>query len=154
MNLKRLISYIIWVCCIAIISSCNDSMESSIPSVRFNLSYSLRHFPTITTPGQFVMVDKNINGLPVGYAGLILGKSVFFSEPNDNNYVCYDAACPVEAQRGIAVKFIEGEPGKAVCPTCETVYDLNNNGFPTGVGKEYLKRYKVVVNGTTIIVQN
>ena len=133
---------------------CNNSMESSIPSIRFTLTYNVSIFPTITTPGYFVKVEKNVNGLPVGYAGLLLGKSLLYATMGDNNYFCYDAACPVEAQRGISLRLIEGELGKAVCPECETVYDLNNYGFPTGEGKEYLKRYPVVVNGTSLIVQN
>ncbi len=140
--------------CFTVLMSCGDTYESSIPSVRFNLTYNTSVFPTITTPGYFVKVERNINGISVGYAGLLLGKSLLYSEMGDNNYTCYDAACPVEAQKGVSINLIEGELGKAVCPKCETVYDLNNYGFPTGVGKEYLKRYPVSVNGTTLIVQN
>lgn len=137
-----------------VLAGCNNSLESSIPSVRFNLTYNTSVFPTITTPGYFVKVERNVNGISVGYAGLILGKSLLYSEMGDSNYMCYDAACPVEAQRGVSVNLIDGELGKAVCPSCETIYDLNNYGFPTGTGKEYLKRYQVAVNGTTLIVQN
>lgn len=144
---------VVLVVCLAL-SACDKAYESSIPSVRFNLNYSVAHNPTITTPGYFVKVTKNVNGIAVGYAGLILGKSLFFSEPGDNNYICYDAACPVEAQRGVSINLLDEGLGKAICPQCETVYDLNNNGFPTGEGKEYLKRYPVVVNGTTLTVQN
>lgn len=65
----------LWLC----VTSCGDSYESSIPSVTFNFSCSLSQSPyyKITTPGQFLKIEKNVNGLPVGYAGLIIGQSVF-----------------------------------------------------------------------------
>lgn len=137
------------------LSACGDNYESSIPSVRFNLEYNVSVFPTITTPGYFVKVERNVNGISVGYSGLILGKSLWDTTVGDNNYVCFDAACPVEAQRGVSVNLIEGKLGEAVCPKCQTVYDLNLQGYPKeGEGREYLKKYPVAVNGTTLIVIN
>ncbi|WP_349936919.1 hypothetical protein, partial [Bacteroides cellulosilyticus] len=89
----------LWLC----VTSCGDSYESSIPSVTFNFSCSLSQSPyyKITTPGQFLKIEKNVNGLPVGYAGLIIGQSVF---SEGNTYVAYDAACPVEASRNVSVE--------------------------------------------------
>ena len=88
------------------LSACGDNYESSIPSVRFNLEYNVSVFPTITTPGYFVKVERNVNGISVGYSGLILGKSLWDTTVGDNNYVCFDAACPVEAQRGVSAHLI------------------------------------------------
>ena len=52
----------LWLC----VTSCGDSYQSSIPSVTFNFSCSLSQSPyyKITTPGQFLKIEKNVNGLP------------------------------------------------------------------------------------------
>ena len=147
------------VFCIAALSTllftaaCDGATESSIPNVNFTLSYDVAQYPTITTPGWFVEIKKNVNHLPMGYAGIILGKSVF-SEAGDNNYVAYDAACPVEANATVSVKLKNDGFGTATCPKCGTKYNLSNNAYPEGVGSEYLKSYPVIVNGTRLIVSN
>lgn len=134
-------------------AGCGDSYESSVPSVAFHFSCSLSQSPyyKITTPGQFLKVEKNVNGLPVGYAGLIIGQSVY---SDGNTYVAYDAACPVEASRSVSIELQEDGLGSAVCPKCHTTYDLSSGGYPAGAGTEYLKSYKVIVSGTTLQVRN
>lgn len=86
-----------------------------------------------------------------GYAGLIIGQSVF---SEGNTYVAYDAACPVEASRNVSVEVLEDGLGTAECPKCHTQYNLSSGGFPTGEGTEYLKHYKVTVSGTSLQVRN
>ena len=112
----------LWLC----VTSCGDSYESS-------------------------KIEKNVNGLPVGYAGLVIGQSVF---SEGNTYVAYDAACPVEASRNVSVEVLEDGLGTAECPKCHTQYNLSSGGFPTGEGTEYLKHYKVTVSGTSLQVRN
>lgn len=135
------------------VTGCGDSFKSSIPSVSFTFSCSLLQYPyyQLSTPGQFLKVTRNVNNLPVGYAGLILGQSIF---SDGSTYVAFDAACPVEAQRGVSIELLEDEIGKAQCPKCHTVYNLNSNGAPDGEGREYLKHYNVTVSGTTLRVSN
>jgi nitrite reductase/ring-hydroxylating ferredoxin subunit len=137
----------------ALAAGCDDSYESSIPAVSFSLTYNVALHPTITTPGQFVKIEKNVNGIKVGYAGVILGTSVF-AGAGDNDYVAFDAACPVEASRTTAVEVTNDGLGTATCPVCGTTYNLSNGGYPTGRGTEYLKRYTVNVSGTTLYVAN
>ena len=133
--------------------ACDDAYKSSIPDVAFELSYNVAVFPSITQPGYFVKVGKNTHGIPVGYAGIILGKSVF-SQFGDNNYIAFDAACPVEASRSVSINVQEDGFGNAVCPSCGTKYALSSGGVPEGEGTEYLKRYNVTVNGSTLLVRN
>ena len=143
----------LWLC----VTGCGDSYESSIPSVPFIFSCNLLQSPYfkisgLAGVGQFLKVEKNANGLPVGYAGLIIGQSV---HSDGNTYIAYDAACPVEASRSVSVEVQEDGLGTAVCPKCHTEYDLSGGGFPvTGEGTEYLKHYKVSVSGTTLLVRN
>ncbi len=145
------------VLCTAIFSlsltSCDSATESSIPNVSFRLSYNTLQNPLITNPGNFVKVTKNVNGLSVGYGGIILGKSIFAAF-GDDQYVAYDASCPVEASSNVSVTLLDDGLGTAVCPKCNTKYNLSNHAFPEGVGTEYLKSYKVVVNGNTLLINN
>ncbi len=65
----------LWLC----VTSCGDSYESSIPSVTFNFSCSLSQSPyyKITTPGQFLKIEKNVKWTAGGLCGLIIGQRRF-----------------------------------------------------------------------------
>jgi hypothetical protein len=124
--------------------SCGDSFKSSIPDVaKFSFEANLlqAQFQSIKSLGQYVLVLKNEHNLKLGFGGLIIGNSYY------NGYCAFDAACPVEASRDVVVTLASDGLGKAVCPKCKTVYDLNNNGAPNGVGTEYLRHYSVIVAG-------
>ncbi|NDW12602.1 hypothetical protein D0T50_06820 [Bacteroides sp. 214] len=135
----------------AFVASCSDSYDSSIPNVRINFSCSLLQSPyyKIQTQGMFIPVTKDSHYLPLGYGGLIIGRSIY------GDYIAYDAACPVEADRKVSVTVIEDGIGRATCPKCGTRYNLSGGGHPEeGGGTEYLKRYTVSVSGTTLKVTN
>jgi nitrite reductase/ring-hydroxylating ferredoxin subunit len=136
------------------LGGCTKPYESSIPSVSFVFTCSLvqADYALITTPGQFKKVTKNQNGLPVGYAGLIIGQSVF---SDGQTYVAYDAACPVEALPNISVDLKNDGIGTAVCSHCGATYNLSSSGFRSdGKGQEVLRSYPVIVTGATLQVRN
>lgn len=137
--MKKLILFISLLFCTV---SCGDSFESSIPNVgKFGFEVNLlqAQFQSIQSQGNFVLVLKNEHNVKLGFGGLIIGNSYY------NGYCAYDAACPVEASRDVIVELTNDGLGKAVCPKCSTIYDLNNYGAPNGVGTEYLKDYRVIV---------
>lgn len=134
--------------------SCGDTYESSIPSVSFSFTCNLAQNPyyKLTTPGQFLKVTKNVNGLAVGYGGLIIGQSVF---SEGNSYIAFDAACPVEASRSVSLEVEEDGLGTAVCPKCGATFGLSAGGSRNdGLGGEALRRYKVTQTGNTLQVHN
>lgn len=135
------------------IVSCDDSYQTSIPNVSFYFSCNLLQadYSKLAIPGQFIKREKNVNGIPVGYAGLILGQSIY---SEGNTYIAYDAACPVEASRSVSLDLLDDGLGTAVCPSCRTKYNLSSGGAPEGKGTEYLKRYNVLVSGNTLQVRN
>lgn len=136
------------------IASCGDAYESTIPSVSFSFSCNLAQSPyyKLKTPGQFLKVEKNVNGLPVGYAGLIIGQSVF---SDGNSYVAFDAACPVESKKTVSLMVVDDGLGTAECPKCHATYSLSNNGFRSdNGGSEVLRSYKVQVSGNTLRIYN
>ena len=133
---------------------CGDVYESSIPSVAFSFTCNLAQSPyyQITTPGRFLKVTKNISGVAVGYAGLIIGQSVY---SDGQTYLAFDAACPVEASRSVSLEVTDDGLGTAVCPKCEATYDLSNGGGRSdGLGEEVLRRYSVRLSGQTLHVSN
>ena len=134
---------------------CGKTYETSIPHVSFNFSCNLAQSPyyKITIAGQFLAIQKNINGLRVGYGGLIIGRSIY---SNDNSYLAYDAACPVEAKADVSLTVKDDGLGTAVCPHCGASFDLSNYGCRNdGKGSEVLRKYNsVTVNGNTLVVRN
>lgn len=147
---KKIVSFVL----LAVIISCTSDFKSSIPDARVNYSCDLRQNPyyKIKTEGNFMNIEpENKYGYSYGYGGLVLGRCIYPDFP----YYAFDAACPVEARKDVAVEVAETELGMAVCPVCGTKYDLNGGGFPIGVqGGEYLKRYKVIASGEILKVSN
>lgn len=136
------------------IISCEDAYESNIPSVSFSFSCNLAQHPyyQLTTPGRFLKVERNVNGLPVGFAGLIIGQSVF---SEGDVYLAFDAACPVEASRDVVLTVKDDGLGTAVCSKCKATFGLSANGSRNdGKGQEALRSYKVTVSGNTLQVRN
>lgn len=136
-----------------ITSGCNDNFHSSIPDVPFSIRCDMRQaaYSSLNTPGQFVTVDKNNHGYRMGYAGLLIGQSAFTGMNNEPIYYALDRACPIEADKDVAVTLQKGT-ATAICPKCKTEYDLNNGGVPHGKGKEFLKRYSITKQGDILTV--
>lgn len=135
-------------------SSCSKGYKSSIPDMKFpTIQCDMRQaaYSGLRTPGYFITIDKNVYGYSVGYAGIIVGQSVFPDFDNQPQYYAFDRACPVEASPKVAVLLTGDGLGKAVCPNCKTEYDLNNGGVPTGKGKEFLKPYVVERRGADML---
>ncbi len=146
-----------------------EGYQSSIPYARVNFSCDMLYAPYsyIQIGGQFLTAQREASGIIkvsfpgqadhtenkigayVGFGGLILGHSTF------GNYYAFDLSCPVEANTKALLKLSKDKPGRATCPQCGTVYDLNAGGFPeSGVGKERLATYQIQQNGTKLSVQN
>lgn len=135
------------------IVACDDAYESSIPDISFYFTCSLvqADYIIIQSYGQFKKVTRNANLIPVGYAGLLIGR---FNDFGNYRYIAYDAACPVEASRSTSLD-LSADFRTGICPVCKTKYDLENGGFPVeGKGTEALKRYNVMVSGDNLEVRN
>lgn len=155
---------------LGIVSCDKESYQSSLPYARVNFSCDMVYAPysfiqgfsqyltvnrsingtlTVTYPGQPSITENKQSIVYVGFGGLIIGHST------NESYYAFDLACPVEANTKTLLNLSENGLGKAVCPKCGTMYDLNGGGFPEkGVGKQRLATYKVVVNGTRLQVTN
>lgn len=137
--------------------SCSNALEeqSDIPDVYFTPLYiDMRQgqYSVLRGYGQFIELDTRVNGYPVGYAGIIVGKSTFPDMNNRDQYFAYDRACQVEGARKSPVEVVEDGTGFAVCPKCNARYDLNNYGMPVEGSRIALKRYKVIQKDADILI--
>lgn len=133
-------------CLLALLSlvvSCQKD-ETTIPDMTFrSVDCDMRQaaYIGLQTPGYFMEMKTFPNtNAPIGYAGLLVGSS-----PLDNQYYAYDSACPVEADRKVAVELVDDNySGKAACPKCGAQYSLWNGGAPISGSKHSLKHYNVL----------
>lgn len=139
---------------IVVVCSCSKEEHTTIPNCSFKtLECDMRQakYSMLKIPGSFITVNTYDNGYPIGYAGLIIGCSAFPGFDNELVYYAYDSACPVEADRKVAVQILSDNLGRAQCPKCNAVYDLNNGGSPVSGSSYFLKKYKVIYSGGDIL---
>lgn len=128
---------------LSLLVSCQKA-ETTIPGMTFrSVDCDMRQaaYIGLQTPGYFMEMKTFPNtNAPIGYAGLLVGSSL-----PDNQYYAYDSACPVEANRKVAVELVDDNfSGKAACPMCGAQYNLWNGGSPISGSEYFLKRYTVV----------
>lgn len=128
---------------LSLLVSCQKA-ETTIPGMTFrSVDCDMRQaaYIGLQTPGYFMEMKTFPNtNAPIGYAGLLVGSSLL-----DNQYYAYDSACPVEANRKVAVELVDDNfSGKAACPMCGAQYNLWNGGAPISGSEYFLKRYTVV----------
>ncbi|MDD4362549.1 MAG: hypothetical protein PHF48_08930 [Bacteroidales bacterium] len=124
--------------------------QSSIPE---SPVFMRRNLNTINClfPGDYYYITEPQTATDrLGYGGLVLVRGF------DDQYYAYDLACPVECRTDVRV----GQPNEVLevaCPQCGETYQLGfGMGTPsTGVSKEGLKRYSVVIDvNSEVLVQN
>lgn len=130
------------------VSSCEDeSAHLTIPyaPVRFSIDLNGQDF-LLRTPLSFITFSEKEKRLPsdrVGFAGLLI-----VSSATGDAIYAYDLCCPYEDSRVIRV--IPGNEGKAVCPSCGSVFVTmfgdNIYGYgsvESGPATEPLQSYRV-----------
>lgn len=142
--------------------------------VHFSCDMSLPPFrQAADTPGRFIAVRRSAAGrltvtdpdggsaeveltqqqdmtFLMGLSGLILGKPTFNNEKME--VWAYDLGCPqcdIELYR-LSIS----TDGKATCPHCHNVWDLNSGGFPVSAGPRTLYRYPTSAYGSQLTVSN
>lgn len=135
--------------------SCTKEAETTIPDWSFRpLDCDMRQaaYISLRSPGEFIEISSYQNGYPIGYAGIIVGLSSTVMDFNGElEYFAFDSACPVEADRSVAVRIDDGDRGKATCPKCAARFDLNNGGTPISGSDNFMKRYTVIKVSQDII---
>ena len=133
------------------ISSCREEEENPIPEHNVNVCTPYTDFMQLRNAGSHIEYKYGnyyAAGTLLGYGGILIFRDY------DNKLHAADLACPVEADNTITV---EVNMPYAVCPKCNTKYDLTF-GFcspVSGPGKFPLKIYQSVFEaGDYIQIRN
>ena len=120
--------------------------------------------------GQFIFTDASGKSVPtnataiagnstiqMGIAGFIVGLPALPDmNSGTSSPICFDLACPhCYSQMNISRSMSIDEAGKARCKSCESTFDLNNQGMTVGGPSERgLYRYPITYSGNTVIISN
>ena len=130
---------------------CNDDSHR-IPYTYVDFSININHpgFSDLRVITNAIVVREDDPGV-YGQNNTEFGVIIYRSSLDEFN--AYDRLCPHEPSRGCAVELEDGSI-TAVCPCCETVFELET-GYPSsGVSKYPLKAYETNFDGENIYVTN
>jgi hypothetical protein len=143
--MKKVISFLLFLSLFAC-----GRYQSSIPESPVFMRRNLNTINCLFPGDYYYITEPQTASDRLGYGGLLLVRGF------DDQYYAYDLACPVECRTDVRV----GQPSEVlevVCPQCGESYQLGFGlGTPsTGVSKEGLKRYSVVVDvNSEVLVQH
>jgi hypothetical protein len=175
--MKRIILLFLSVI-VALLSGCSDENPYSGYRANFVFDGSIHPYNQARSFGQYICVRRGVNigqfrltdargnttveqvpeihlqqGLfNYGLGGLIIGTPSAYGE---GALIAYDWACPnCQLERYRVV--IDYVMGYATCPNpkCGVKFDLNSGGIAIEGKSDPLMRYRIIDNGSTVIVQN
>lgn len=146
----RTISLLVFLALVVSFPGCSDDQSNFVPYTKVNKYISLVNYNNLMIPGNSMTFPTD------GYAGLIV---ICIS---DQQYLAYDACCPLE---GLKSSIVETNPGQtgivassnpaATCKICGSQYILYNGGFPIkGPSVRNLQQYAVTVLDNRLWVHN
>lgn len=161
---------------LSLLAACSESYQEFCTQYPVTYSFDITYAPfnQVASMGQFIRIrprpaDASVTVISpsgasakvplseterrtfsFGLGGLIVGQPYF----NDGStYYAYDLACP--ACDRAAARLDVDEQGRASCPLCDNVYDLNNGGTVVAGSGRPLYRYRVTQSSvSTLFVHN
>lgn len=154
------------------LTACDDESSDSGYSVFFSCDITYSPFNQASSLGEFITVKrKNNTSYEVtdvfgqkhvrqlseiearqqffyGLGGLIIGTPSL----QDGSIWAYDWACPRCEQARYRLTL--NDVGVAECDNCGCRFDLNSGGIPIEGDSRTMWRYRVLFDGTRIVVQN
>lgn len=166
--MKKIYAIILWFPLIHTLWGCQSVDNERIPNMAVNISladagvwntYGVSGFGS----SRNFIYTGNANSEPVGFTykygcatgfgGVLLIEGIDAFNPAISAPLAFDLACPVERKANVRVK-IDRETYVAICPECNSTYDVTmGNGAPlsgeaaTGKYKYALRQYKVIPSG-------
>jgi len=142
--MKKKLNFVVLTVLLAAFFSCSDD-RNPIPSSRVYLKLDLtfKDKELKTIPSYKIYTTKNINTAnreSVGFGGVLVVHTYL------DEYKAFDIACPYEAKQSVTVS-VDEEIRYAVCPVCNTSYDIGfGTGAPNGASRYYLRTYNIYRN--------
>jgi nitrite reductase/ring-hydroxylating ferredoxin subunit len=149
MNLSIIKHYLVILLLIITLSSCNDTVVSSIPDYPVYLALNLTTtYPTFRNSINQYLIFKKATYVTdmVGYGGILVYTDLM------GEYCAFDLSCPYEAVR--TTRVVPNDVGHAVCEGCGSVFNISDGiGEPlSGLAKQTLKRYKATLSGDVLYI--
>ncbi|MBR2637636.1 MAG: hypothetical protein IKD40_02185 [Bacteroidaceae bacterium] len=159
---------------ILVLSGCETDSPYSGYAVYFTCDTGYYPFNHATSLGQFITVRRKQGGTPsyevtdavgnkhihqltemearqqfqYGLGGLIIGTPSL----EGGTLWAFDLACPnCDSQRH---RLELDDIGRAQCPNCNALFDLNSGGIPIEGKSRVMWRYRVFTAGTMVTIQN
>ncbi|HEX2920812.1 MAG TPA: hypothetical protein VHO50_06590 [Bacteroidales bacterium] len=151
--------YLFFILFVAYVSfSCNKENDV-IPDVYVDFYIDIndaRYVTKLSSIGGSIIVNQYTTNDPdaAGYAG----SGIIIAAGTDNEFYAYDRTCPNEYSIDGSVVQVNIDQtlfAKAVCPECQSAYELLSFGTPaSGISKYPLKNYSADFDGRFIHVWN
>ncbi|MBN2350104.1 MAG: hypothetical protein JXJ22_14790 [Bacteroidales bacterium] len=128
--------------------SCEKSNSDVIPDTVVNITINVLDDPEyymLRVANNAVKITRNFPGSFTGYNnnGIIVYNA-------GNEFYAFDCTCTYQVEKSISV-FLGSLEGTAMCPECNSLFLLMNNGQPTNDGPAHfpLKNYKTYYSPST-----
>lgn len=174
--MKNIILTAMFATVLLVFAGCSDENPYSGYHAHFVFDGTISPYNLARNPGQYICVRRGANigeyrltdamgnttveRVPeiylqqgvfhYGLGGLIIGTPWAYGE---GALIVYDWACPnceLEKYR-VSIDYVMGY---ATCSKCGVKFDLNSGGIAIEGKSSPLMRYRVIDNGSTVIVQN
>lgn len=137
---------IIYICLILFSTNCEDKIQSAIPNVYVN-------FYIDTDLPQYLPL-KNISGsVFINNEGYNKNGIIIFCSGIDE-YKAYDCTCTYQVEKNCKLDIDKNSIVNVICPCCSSRFELFSGNKTSGKAIYPLKEYRVIVNGSRLIVTN
>ncbi|NJK85993.1 MAG: hypothetical protein HC906_08550 [Bacteroidales bacterium] len=128
-----------------VLKSCSKEEADIVPDTYLNVSINIINYPIGI--GQSIELDNIQAGVPnLGYDN----NGIIIYRDDQNSFLAFDRTCTYHIDESISVNVTDGI--FAVCPLCNSLYQLYFSGYPTeeGPATHPLKQYKTEFNPNTM----
>lgn len=136
------------ICSISLIlfSSCGDERENNIPYVYVSTSIDMQNpvYLELLNVGGSAYINNegyNGNGIIVYHSGI-------------DEFKAYDRTCTFQVERSCAIETNEDSFITAVCPCCESEFELSYGTVSKGPASTPLKEYRTSFDGSILHIFN
>ena len=130
------------------------------PGMFCQITFSSTHYQFLNTHGRSASMPRtalDAYGEPRCVSGFIVGlPNGVLSAAGTMNPIAYDLVCPHCFNTSLIQRRLTlNEDGKADCKRCESVFNMNNGGFPeSGPSNVKLLQYHIQYGNDVLVVNN
>ena len=130
------------------------------PGIFCQITFSASHYQFLNTHGRSATLPRtalDAYGEPRYVSGFIVGlPNGMLTASGTMMPIAYDLVCPYCFDSSLIQRRLSlNEQGKASCQRCESVYNMNNGGFPeSGPSNLKLLKYHLQYGNDVLVINN